>query len=126
MEEIKATFKLEQNEPITANFSREEVKPIQAKFVINPTPDKLSQLENDMGYITLEEVPKVDTSDLATKEELNQKQDKISDLSTIRSNASKGATAVQPSTLNSYATIDFVNNTVGNIETLLANINSGS
>ena len=39
-------------------------------------PSKLSELDNDAGYITLEEVPKVDTSDLATKQELNQKQDK--------------------------------------------------
>ena len=36
--------------------------------------------------------------------ELNTKQDIISDLSTIRSNASKGATAVQPDTLSTVAT----------------------
>lgn len=67
MEEIKATFKLEQNEPITANFSLEEVEPIQAKFVINPTPDKLSQLENDMGYITIDEVPEGMTEEQKTR-----------------------------------------------------------
>ena len=41
-----------------------------------------------------------DISNLATKEELNTKQDVISDLETIRSGASKGATALQsvPST----------------------------
>ena len=39
-------------------------------------PSKLSELDNNVGYITLEEVPKVDTSNLATKQELNQKQDK--------------------------------------------------
>lgn len=36
-----------------------------------------------------------DLSDYATKEELNTKQDKISDLDAIRSGAAKGATSVQ-------------------------------
>lgn len=88
-------------------------------------PKNLSEYNNDVGYITLSEVPEVDTSNLATKQELGQKQDKITDLDTIRSNADKGATAVQPITLNSYATITYVNNKVGNIETVLNNINSG-
>jgi hypothetical protein len=86
-------------------------------------PKDISDFNNDVGYITLSEVPKVDISNLATKQELNQKQDAISDLDTIRTNASS---AVQPSSLNSYATIDFVNDTVGNIETILHNINSGA
>lgn len=37
----------------------------------------------------------IDTSDLATKEELNAKQDKIDDLEVIRSGAALGATALQ-------------------------------
>lgn len=37
----------------------------------------------------------VDTSNLATKSEVNDKQDKITDLETIRSGAAKGATAIQ-------------------------------
>ena len=37
----------------------------------------------------------VDTSNLATKTEVNAKQDKIDDLATIRSGAAKGATALQ-------------------------------
>jgi ribosomal 50S subunit-recycling heat shock protein len=37
----------------------------------------------------------VDTSNLATKAEVNAKQDKIDDLATIRSGAAKGATALQ-------------------------------
>lgn len=36
-----------------------------------------------------------DTSNLATKSEVNAKQDKITDLETIRSGATKGATAIQ-------------------------------
>lgn len=95
----------------------------------------------------------------------NNKQDAINDLDTIRSGASAGATALQPSALNGYATETWVGqqgfitssaisdmqtktnlvtsisasstdiqypsakcvyNIVGNIETLLHNINSGS
>lgn len=45
-------------------------------------------------------------------EEIKDKQSTISDLDTIRSGAGKGATAVQPSTLTNYATIEFVNNAI--------------
>lgn len=38
------------------------------------------------------------------KQDLENKQSAISDLDTIRQNANKGATAVQPSALNDYAT----------------------
>lgn len=57
-------------------------------------PTKLSSFINDMGYIT--ENP--DLSIYATKEELKTKQDTIPDLSTICTNASKGATALQSET----------------------------
>ena len=71
----------------------------------------------------------VNTSDFATKEELNTKQDVISDLSEIRSGASKGATAVQPDELSEvmgmFATKSYVDGLVGDIETILHNINSG-
>lgn len=40
-------------------------------------------------------VPEIDTTKLATKEDLNGKQDKIADLESIRSGAEKGATALQ-------------------------------
>lgn len=62
-------------------------------------PKKVSAFENDAGYLTEHQ----DISGLATKEELSGKQDTISDLEVIRSNANKGASAVQPSTLNDYA-----------------------
>ena len=42
----------------------------------------------------------IDTSNLATKDELKAKQDAISDLGTIRSGAAKGATSVQEIQLN--------------------------
>ena len=54
-------------------------------------PAKVSELTNDAGYLTQHQ----DISHLATKQEVNAKQDAISDLVTIRENASKGATALQ-------------------------------
>lgn len=45
-----------------------------------------------------------DLSDYATKEELNSKQDAITDLETIRQGATKGATSVQQGTLSTVAT----------------------
>ena len=50
-----------------------------------------------------------DISNLATKSELNTKQDKISDLETIRSGAAKGATALQ-SVPSEYVTETELNN----------------
>lgn len=54
------------------------------------------------------EIPDIDTSTLVTDSELTEalksKQDSISDLDSIRSGASKGATAVQPSSLHKVAT----------------------
>lgn len=54
------------------------------------------------------EIPDIDTSTLVTDSELTEalkgKQNSISDLESIRSGASKGATAVQPSSLHKVAT----------------------
>lgn len=63
-------------------------------------PKKVSALENDKGYLTEHQ----DISGLATKQELAGKQDFISDLPAIRSGSVLGSTAVQPATLNEYAT----------------------
>lgn len=52
-------------------------------------PTKISQLENDVELATQSYV-NAEINYVA-----NQKQDKITDLSTIRSNAAKGATAIQ-------------------------------
>lgn len=54
-------------------------------------PTKVSQLENDKGYLTEHQ----DISGLATKGELEGKQNIIGDLASIRAGASKGATALQ-------------------------------
>lgn len=47
------------------------------------------------GIFVEYEIPQIDTSTLATKDELNGKQDVITDLETIRQGAAKGATALQ-------------------------------
>ena len=54
------------------------------------------------------EISAVDTSNLATKDELAQKQDIISDLATIRSGAAKGATALQSYTEQYKGTVTSV------------------
>lgn len=70
-------------EDITADFIFEESEAINANFEVNVTPKKLSELENDMGFITKDDIetPDVDLSNLATKTELANelilKQDKL-------------------------------------------------
>ena len=64
--------------------------------------------EQILGDGNIEISTDVDLSNLATKEELNTKQDVISDLDTIRSGAAKGATALQ-SVPSEYATEQWVN-----------------
>lgn len=54
-------------------------------------PTKVSELTNDAGYLTSHQ----DISHLATKAEVNGKQDTIADLDSIREGAGKGATALQ-------------------------------
>lgn len=54
-------------------------------------PTKTSELNNDSGFLTEHQ----DISHLATKEELQEKQDIISDLEDIREGAALGATALQ-------------------------------
>ena len=92
-------------------------------------PTSLSQLTNDSGYITLNEVPEVDLSgysktghthdDLYYTEteintKLNGKQDTISDLETIRSGATLGATALQ-AVPEKYATKEYVGGEVSKL-----------
>jgi len=51
MAEFTANFTLEQIEAIESTFVLNESTQIDAVFVIHPTPDKLSQLENDADYV---------------------------------------------------------------------------
>lgn len=69
-----------------------------------PSGYATEQWVNSQGFLKEHQ----DISNLATKSELNDKQDVISDLDSIRSGAAKGATALQavPST---YATEQWVN-----------------
>ena len=77
-------------------------------YISSKVPTKTSQLQNDSNYATTSQLPSktsqlTNDSDFTTNAKLATKQDTISDLASIRSGASKGATAVQPATLNSYA-----------------------
>ena len=78
-------------------------------YISSKIPTKTSQLQNDSNYATTSQLPSktsqlTNDSDFTTNAKLATKQDTISDLATIRSGASKGATAVQPSELNNYYT----------------------
>ena len=72
-------------------------------------------------------------SDYATTSAMNTalagKQATISDLETIRSGASAGATAVQPATLNDYATVIALNakqDTISDIATIRSGASAGA
>ena len=70
---------------------------------VNSINNEITNVRNDIPDIT----PLATKAELTT--ELAKKQDVITDLETIRSGASAGATAVQPATLDDYATTDSVN-----------------
>lgn len=77
-------------------------------YISSKIPTKTSQLQNDSNYATTSQLPSktsqlINDSDFTTNAKLATKQGTISDLATIRSGASKGATAVQPSELASKA-----------------------
>ena len=78
---------------ITDAYTKEEIENTYAKSVNVPT--KVSQLENDSGYLTTHQdiSGKADLS--YVDEELIKKQDVISDLETIREGAQLGSTALQ-------------------------------
>lgn len=54
-EELQVTFTLE-NEPLEAEFELEEQPAVNANFIINAAPEKVSQLENDLNFQTGEQV----------------------------------------------------------------------
>ena len=64
--------------------------------------DNISELINDVGYITMSALGDYATTE-ALEQGLNTKQDTISDLDTIRSNAQNGASAY--STIQNYGNI---------------------
>ena len=96
-----------------------------------PSPSQQSAIDSGItaskvatydGYGT----SKADKSTTYTKSEvdtaLGAKQNTINDLATIRTGASKGNTAVQPSALNDYYTKSEIDGMIGDIETILASI----
>lgn len=78
---------------ITDAYTKEEIENTYAKSINIPT--KVSQLENDSGYLTTHQdiSGKADLS--YVDEELTKKQNVISDLETIREGAQLGSTALQ-------------------------------
>lgn len=98
---------------------------VMGSFTLNQTGDATIALNGESGGATWGRITGVLSNQTDLLAALASKQDTISDLATIRNGASAGATAVQPDTLNDYATKQYVDNVVGNIETLLHNINSG-
>ena len=81
-----------------AAYDALETKEDNVLYVISDAEDfkfKTINGEQIIGEGNIEVAANVDLSDYATKEELNAKQDTITDLETIRSGASKGATALQ-------------------------------
>ena len=65
-------------------------------------PTKTSQLTNDSNFVTSTALTGYATETYVS-EQLETKQDVISDLATIRSGSEAGATAVQPAALSEYA-----------------------
>lgn len=66
-------------EDITVDFIFEEKENINVNFEVNVTPKKLSELENDTGFITKDDIkiPEIDLSNYATKSDLENKQNKL-------------------------------------------------
>ena len=60
---------------LRAKFTLNKTEPIKAKFTLNLTPSKVSQLENDMNFVTKDEVnlPDVNFDDFVTETELDDK-----------------------------------------------------
>lgn len=57
---------------LIARFTLEEQESIKAVFKMNVYPDKLSQLENDMNFVTKEDIDLPNLSTLVTEEELEK------------------------------------------------------
>ena len=103
--------KLEQVTLTQAEYDALQTKEYNVLYIISDSEDLKFKTINGQqitgdGDITID--TNVDLSNYATKSELNTKQDVINDLDTIRSGASKGATALQ-SVPSGYATEQWVN-----------------
>ena len=64
--------------PIEQYYTKDEVDTaLSVKADIDDIPNKTSQLQNDSGYITIEQVPTVDLTDYYTKDEVDDKLENI-------------------------------------------------
>lgn len=94
MADIEATFVLEEQPAINADFNIDVQGITEHNLLVNRDFPNQHPISAITGLETA----------------LSGKQDTISDLSEIRSGAALGATAVQPNDLNYYATIQYVDN----------------
>ena len=97
-----------------------DIETNKADKVSGATQDNLAGLDSD-GNLTDSGIA---ASDVATTSDLAGKQDTISDLSTIRSGAAAGATAVQPSDLATVATSGSYNDLLNKPTIPAAQVNS--
>ena len=121
------------NELVTANAltylydNKADVDALNA--LESKIPIRTSQLSNDSGFVTASDIPNIDLNGYSpighthddryyTESEMNTKleakQNTISDLETIRTNAAKGATALQ-AIPEGYATEEYVNNKISDL-----------
>ena len=96
------------------------VESLSTKVDAINVPNNLSELKNDMGFVTEAELKQ---KGYATTAQVDEKQDVITDLDDIRANAEKGATALQE-VPDTYATKEYVGQQIDgiNLPTLPTNV----
>lgn len=55
-EKIVASFSINKRDPKKVTFTSTKTEPVKANFNIHVTPSKVSQLQNDLGFVNAEEV----------------------------------------------------------------------
>ena len=111
MAEFEVNFTLDQQPEIEADFNIEGSGVTKHNLLSNrDLPDQHPISAITGLHEALDTIPTDYVSDVELEAALLEKQDVIRDLSEIRQGATLGATAVQPSELESYATIQYVDN----------------
>ena len=108
---------------LVARFTLSEPEEIKAVFKLDLTPSKVSQLENDLGFVTKDEVTLPDLSGLVTKTEfenvVEQKVD-LSDFENAIDDLNLALNEKQPK--GDYALKSDVDNVLAEIEQLLSEV----